>query len=189
MQTSREARSGEQGRSVLEKRKVYGRPQNGQVRPRDYLTQKEAKLLIETAEKVGRQRHRDRTILLMMYTHGLGAGKAAGLRRSQLDLDRGLLHVSRLKIGVPSTHPLRGQEIRAVRKLFRELPDSQFVFSSERNAPLKVSALQKIVRKAGEKAGFDFPVHPHQLRHACGYKLANSQDTMAIQLYLGLGAG
>lgn len=172
--------------TTLEKRKVSGRPQNNQVRPREHLTQKEAESLIEAAGKSGRHRHRDRTILLLMYSHGLRAGEVSTLKRSQIDLDQGLLHVSRLKNGVPSTHPLRGMEIRALRKLFKDLRDGQFVFTSERGAPLTVSAIQKIVKRAGEKSGFDFPVHPHQLRHACGFKLANDgHDTRAIQLYLG----
>lgn len=171
---------------ALEKRKVSGRPSNNQVRPREHLTRKEAEQLIEAAGRSGRYGHRDRTLLLVMHTHGLRPGEAVALLRSQLDLEQGLVHVNRLKNGVSSTHPLRGVEIRALRKLFRRAPESRFVFISERGAPLTVSALQKIVRRAGEKAGFDFPVHPHQLRHACGYKLANDgQDTRAIQLYLG----
>lgn len=174
------------GGTDIEKRKVQGRPTNGELRSREHLTPKEAEALIDAAGKSGRYRHRDRTLLLMMYTHGLRPGEATTLCRSQLDLDQGLLHVTRLKRGLSSTHPLRGPEIRALRKLLRQLPESRFVFVSERGAPLTVSALQKIVRRAGEKAGFDFPVHPHQLRHACGYKLANDgQDTRAIQLYLG----
>ena len=48
------------------------------------------------------------------------------------------------------------------------------------------ATVRKIVARAGELAGLGFPVHPHMLRHACGYKLANDgHDTRAIQQYLG----
>jgi type 1 fimbriae regulatory protein FimB/type 1 fimbriae regulatory protein FimE len=43
-----------------------------------------------------------------------------------------------------------------------------------------------IVAVAGEAAGLPFPVHPHMLRHACGFYLANKGvDTRALQQYLG----
>jgi len=109
------------------------------------------------------------------------------LRWDQLDLKGGLLHVSRLKNRVPSTHPLRGPELRALRRLWRDYKDpTAYVFSTERGGPLTDSGVRKIVARAGEEARFSFPVHPHMLRHACGYKLANDgHDTRAIQHYLG----
>ena len=154
--------------SGAEKRKD-GRPRNAEVRPREHLTPREVERLIHAAGQAGRHRHRDRVLLQLMYRHGLRAGEAVTLRRSQVDLDQGVLHVRRLKNGVPSTHPLRGVEIRGLRRLFRESPESPFVFVSERATPLTVSGVQKIVRRAGQLAGCDFPVHPHQLRHSCGY--------------------
>jgi site-specific recombinase XerD len=79
-----------------------------------------------------------------------------------------------------------GRELRALRRLRRETESSPFIFVSERGAPFSVAGFQKLVARAGEKAGFDFPVHPHMLRHACGYALANAgQDTRALQAYLG----
>ena len=103
-----------------------------------------------------------------------------------VDLSHGRLHVNRLKDGVPSVHPLRGPEIRALRRLRREYPDSPYVFVTERRGPLTDAAVRKIVARAGENAGIGFPVHPHMLRHATGYKLANDgHDTRAIQQYLG----
>src|SRR5437016_1524056 len=96
------------------------------------------------------------------------------------------LHVRRLKHGVPSTHPLTGTEIRALRKLKRLAGESPYVFLSERKGPLTDSSVRKMIAQAGKVAALGFPVHPHQLRHACGYKLANAhQDTRAIQLLPG----
>ena len=76
--------------------------------------------------------------------------------------------------------------MRALRKVSRDYPDSSYVFSSERKGPLTDSSVRKIVARAGQRAGLPFPVHPHMLRHACGYKLANDgHDTRSIQHYLG----
>jgi len=76
--------------------------------------------------------------------------------------------------------------MRALRKLKRLAGASAYVFLSERKGPLTDSSVRKMIAQAGERAGLGFPVHPHQLRHGCGYKLANDrQDTRAIQLFLG----
>jgi type 1 fimbriae regulatory protein FimB/type 1 fimbriae regulatory protein FimE len=108
------------------------------------------------------------------------------LRWDQVDLEQGLLHVSRLKNGVPSTHPIRGPEIRALRRLRREYVVSPYVFTTERRGAMTDSSVRKIIARAGDTAKLGFPVHPHMLRHACGFKLANEgHDTRAIQHYLG----
>ena len=98
-----------------------------------------------------------------------------------------LLHVRRLKNGSPATHPLTGKELRALRRLQREqVAKSPFVFISERGAPFSRRGFQAMVERAGEAAGFDMKIHPHMLRHACGFKLANDGvDTRTIQAYLG----
>ena len=84
------------------------------------------------------------------------------------------------------THPLRGPEIRALRQLQRDYPDTPYVFVTERKGPLTASTVRKLMTRAGEKAGLAFPVHPHMLRHGCGFKLANDgHDTRAIQHYMG----
>jgi len=103
-----------------------------------------------------------------------------------VDLDAGLIHINRLKNGTPSTHPLGGPEIRALRRLKRDYPATQYVFVTERKGPMTDSAVRKLIARAGREAGLGFPVHPHMLRHACGFKLANDgHDTRAIQHYLG----
>ena len=122
----------------------------------------------------------------MSYRHGLRVSEAITLPWNAVDLDRGNIHVHRLKEGVPAVHPLRGIEIRALRRLERDTRNFSYVFVSERGGPLSDSAVRKIVSRAGEHAGLPFPVHPHMLRHATGYKLANEgHDTRAIQHYLG----
>jgi len=96
------------------------------------------------------------------------------------------VHINRLKNGIASVHPLGGTELRALRKLQREEPESRFLFLSERGAPMTAEGFRKLVSRAGKAAKLPLPVHPHMIRHACGYKLANDgKDTRAIQLYMG----
>lgn len=162
------------------------RVRNIERRTREHLTPAEVEGLVAAARSVGRHGHRDAAMVLLAYRHGLRVSELVHLRREQVDLAAGLLHVSRLKGGTPSTHPLRGVEIRALRRVFREYPDSNFVFTSERGAPLTDSGFRKIVARAGELAGLAFPAHPHMLRHAAGFYLAaKGTDTRAIQAYLG----
>ena len=91
------------------------------------------------------------------------------------------------KDSAASVHPLTGRELRALRRLQREQdPRSPFVFTSERGAPFATGGLRTLVARLGKEAGLDFRVHPHMLRHACGYKLANDGvDTRSLQAYLG----
>ncbi len=162
------------------------RTPNKERRSREYLTDKEVATLMDTARKIGRYGHRDATLILLAYRHALRVSELVALRWDQIDLSQGLLHVSRAKNGTPSTHPLRGPEIRALRRLQRMYPDTPYVFVTERKGPLTTSTVRKIIARAGQLACLGFPVHPHMLRHACGFKLANDgHDTRAIQHYLG----
>jgi type 1 fimbriae regulatory protein FimB/type 1 fimbriae regulatory protein FimE len=173
-------------RPTIENRKVPLRRANIAYRSREYLSDKEVAALMAAAAGVGRHRARDTALILMAYRHGLRVSELVSLRWDQVDLQQGLLHVTRRKHGISSVHPLRGPELRALRRLQRAYPDTAYVFVSERKAPLCADAVRKIVGRAGREAGIEFPVHPHMLRHATGYKLANDgQDTRAIQHYLG----
>lgn len=162
------------------------KPLNAERRSREHLTEPEVDKLRKAASKLGRNGHRDGTMILLGFRHGLRVGELIELRWEQLDLDAGIFHVRRLKKGTPSTHPLSGIEIRALRRLQRQGPGKGHVFLSERGGPLTDRSVRNIVRRAAEKAGLGILVHPHMLRHSCGYKLANDGvDTRAIQAYLG----
>jgi integrase len=158
---------------------------NVEYRTREHLTEAEVERLIEAA-KGNRYGHRDATMILLAFRHGLRASELCSLRWSQVELGKGAaLHVTRLKNGKPATHPLSGREQRALRQLQREA-NSDFVFVSERGSPFAVRGFQAMVERAGQAAGFEFKVHPHMLRHSCGFKLAgDGHDTRAIQDYLG----
>lgn len=150
------------------------------------MTPAEVRSLMRAALKRGRYGHRDATLILLAYRHGLRVSEAVDLRWEQVDLKAGLLHVRRLKGGTPSTHPLQGDELRALRQLRREWPDSGgFVFVTERGGPMTAAGVRKMLARTGEEAGLP-NVHPHQLRHACGFALANAgHDTRALQHWLG----
>jgi integrase len=167
-------------------RKVPGRPRNADVRSREYLTLDEIQALMNAAGNIGRHQHRDRTLILIMFRHGLRVSEAVDLRWDQVDFKAGSIHINRLKNGKPSTHYLEGDELRALRRLRREYPGGPFIFVTERGGPLTRSTVNKLVTRAGREAEMEFPVHPHMLRHACGYYLANKGvDTRTIQDYLG----
>jgi type 1 fimbriae regulatory protein FimB/type 1 fimbriae regulatory protein FimE len=159
---------------------------NADRRSREHLTPAEIDRLIAAARGLGRHGDRDAAMILLAYRHGLRVSELTGLRREQVDLRQGLLHVHRRKNGLPSTHPLRGPELRALRKVFREYPETAYVFVSERRAPMTAATFRKLIARAGDAAGLGMPIHPHMLRHSTGFKLANDgQDTRAIQHYLG----
>ena len=134
---------------------------------------------MKAARKTSRHRHRDSTLILVTYRHGFRVTELTALRWDQVELDSGRMHVGRIKKGTPSVHPVRGPEIRALRRLKRDYPETPYVFVTERKGPLSNSAVAKMIARAGEVAEFEFPVHPHMLRHATGYMLANDGHACA----------
>ena len=152
---------------------------------RKYLTEREVETLMDCARRRSRYGHRNSTMILVAYRHGLRASELCDLQWHQVELDAGRLHIRRAKNGTPSVHPIRGDEIRALRRLRRENPTSH-VFVTERGGPMSTVGFHHLIKRLGEVAGMPFKVHPHMLRHACGYALANAgHDTRALQHYLG----
>jgi len=162
------------------------RPPNGALRTREHLTEAEVERLMNAARK-NRWGHRDATMVLVAYRHGLRVSELVDLRWQQVGFRTASLHVRRVKQGSPSTHPIVGDELRALRRLQRDQdPKASFVFTSERGAPFSTAGFARMVERAGAEARLGFKAHPHMLRHACGYALANKgHDTRALQAYLG----
>jgi type 1 fimbriae regulatory protein FimB/type 1 fimbriae regulatory protein FimE len=163
------------------------KPFNRDRRPREYLTPKEVERLIEAARKRGKRYGlRDATMILVTYRHGLRVSELCSLTWDQIDFQHGLLHVRRVKNGMPSVHQIGGEELRALRALKRDDDAGRYIFMSMRGAPMTPAAFRKFLARLGVEASMPFPIHPHMLRHATGYKLANDgKDTRALQHYLG----
>jgi integrase len=158
---------------------------NRELRTREHLTADEVERLIEAA-KSNRHGRRDATMILLAFRHALRAAELIDLRWDQVDFNSAVLHVRRVKNGTPSTHPLTGRELRALRRLQRESAASPFVFVSERGAPFSTAGFGRMIERAAEAAGLEIKAHAHMLRHACGYALANAgHDTRALQAWLG----
>ena len=152
---------------------------------REYLTEPEvAKLVVSAAES--RNPVRDRLLILLAFRHALRVSELVDLRWQQISLDTATIHVQRAKNGTPSVHGLQGDELRLLRALRREHPHADFVFLSERKAPLSIDGAQKLIERLGVAAEMPFPIHPHMLRHAAGYALAGrGVDTRTLQAFMG----
>lgn len=155
-------------------------------RSREYLLESEVESVISAAKK-SRHGLRDSTLILLSYRHGLRVSEAVNLKWEDLDLILGTIHINRLKRGKSGRHPLKKVEIIALNRLRKQATkESRYVFTSQLGLPLSDRAVGKIIENAGKTAGLPFPIHPHMMRHSCGYFLANQGiDTRAIAEYLG----
>ena len=163
---------------------VPNRRANDALRTRSYLTESEVERLIKVARS-GRHGPRDRLMILVAFRHGLRVSELCDLRWSDIDFNAGTIHVRRLKGSRDSTHYLEGDELRGLRALYKA-STSPFIFTSERGGPMSAAGFRKQLQRWGVKAGLPFPIHPHMLRHATGYALANrGMDTRSLQAFLG----
>ncbi|MBV6817855.1 tyrosine-type recombinase/integrase [Rahnella sp. PD12R] len=160
------------------------------MRERKYLTRTEMERLVG-AVSAGINEHRDKCMLLMCFIHGLRVSELAGLRVQDVEFSTKTIYISRLKNGFSVQHPIQNREMVFIRKWLEIRPqyldsDSSWLFLSRHGGKLSRQQLYRLFRKYGENAGINVAVHPHMLRHACGYALAdNGCDTRLIQDYLG----
>lgn len=153
-------------------------------RTREHLLPSEVDQLLAKARKSGRYAARNYAIVLLAYRHGLRVSEVADLRWTDINWQDASLLVRRKKNSKDFTHPLSGEELRALRKL-QAGSKSAYCFTRPDGTPLDPGSISKMVKRLGEGL-FGFPIHAHMLRHSCGYYLANkSIDTRTIQDYLG----
>ena len=154
---------------------------------REHLTEPEAMALVAGARSKGRNGDRDGLMVILAYRHGLRVGELVSLRWEQFDLEAGTFHVRRSKGGRESTHTLPPDEIRSLKRHKRsQPPQNRHLFSSELGRPVTTQGFARMLSRAAKSIDLQIKVHPHMLRHGCGYMLANrGQDTRMIQNYLG----
>src|SRR5215475_1727052 len=114
---------------------------------RRYLTEREVEQVIDCARKYGRYGHRDATMILVAWSHGLRASEVCELQWQQIELSEGRLHVHRVKNGIASVHPNRGDEMRSLRKLRREYPKEAYMFISERGGPMGPIGFHRLIQR------------------------------------------
>ncbi|EBF4782834.1 pilus assembly protein [Salmonella enterica subsp. diarizonae] len=163
------------------------------MQKRKFLTHHEVNLLLQTVKK-GRDSARNFCMILLAYVHGLRVSELLSLQISDLELATKRIYIQRIKNGFSTVQPLQKEEVTALTKWLHErnsinhdhLVNNPWLFISRTGKPLSRQRVYNILAAAGESAGLDIKVHPHMLRHACGYALAdNGVDTRLIQDYLG----
>ena len=156
-------------------------------RPRDYVFPKEVDRLLKAAAKSeGRHAHRNYTMILLAFRHGLRLGELTDMRWKMVDFQRKVLRVSRTLNGINSVHPLSAVELQALRKLKKEYPGTPYLFVTDAGAKLGNRTASRIVAEAGQNAGIKFHVSPSMLRRGCGHALADAGHNMvSLQHYLG----
>jgi integrase len=155
-------------------------------RPREHLTEAEIERLMAVARQDSRYGHRDATAILVAFRHGLRSSELVELQWDQIDFVQKTIRINRVKNGTGAMHYLGNSELRALRRLQRENPPGPHVFVSERGGPVTTAWFRKMMARLGERADMPFPIHPHMLRHSCGFKYANDgKDTRSLQAFLG----
>lgn len=157
---------------------------------RKYLTQSEVERLLDEARK-GKYPERDYCLLYMSFIHGFRVSEVCGLQLSDVDLREGSLYIRRMKNGFSTTHPLLKAEKQAIRAWLKARSamrgnDSEWLFISRQGGQLTRQRVWQVIQKLGQQANISVLSHPHMLRHACGFALADrGVDTRLIQDYLG----
>lgn len=157
---------------------------------RKYLTQDEVYRLMDAAQSMSFP-ERNRCLIMMAFIHGFRASELLDLRLSDIDASGKQLNIRRIKNGFSTTHPLLPDEYNLIklwlkqRKLIENGVEGDWLFLSRKRRPISRQHFS-IIREAGRRAGLAVKAHPHMLRHACGFALAdNGVDTRLLQDYLG----
>ena len=163
---------------------------NSDIKKRNFLTQNEIESLLNAANS-GPHAARNYCLTLLCCIHGFRASEICRLQISDIDWRSKGIYIHRLKKGFSTTHPLLNKEIQALKRwldIRDEYPQStsEWLFLSRKGNPLSRQQFYQIISASGDQAGLPLEIHPHMLRHSCGFALANMGiDTRLIQDYLG----
>ena len=180
------ARRFQRGQNHMAKRRnIKSGATDAHERVKDFLDPSEIDRLLAAA-KQGRHGIRDHLLLLTMYRHGLRVSETITLRRDALNLKQARLWVKRVKNSLSTQQPIAGDELRGIKRYLATRDDRlPWLFVSERSQPMTRQAVNYLIARAGERARLGH-IHPHMLRHSCGYYLANKGvDFRTTQDFLG----
>lgn len=150
-----------------------------------HLTREEVERLAEAAKQLGRHAQRDALMIMTAYRHGMRAIELVGLKTAAINIKEASIAITRAKQGINTNHPFVSKQEHKDWQAWLKQAQGEYLFVGERG-PLDERAFHKIVQRAGKTAGFEFPVHPHMLRHAAGYELTNNNvNPRIIQQFLG----
>ncbi|EDD5390494.1 tyrosine-type recombinase/integrase [Salmonella enterica subsp. enterica serovar Enteritidis] len=161
---------------------------------RKFLTQHEVSSMLTAVQKAPNP-ERNHCLIMMAFLHGFRVSELLSLQLSDMDLHSRIIQVTRMKNGFSTVHPLTTREIKSIRawlRIRKEImkncgnKDEGWLFITRKGHSLSRQQGYNIIAQAGHRAGLSIDTHPHMLRHACGYALAdNGVDTRLIQDYLG----
>jgi len=162
-------------------------------RRREYLAAEEIERLLAATKSSSRNPVRNYCMLLLMFRHGLRVSELCSIKLSDIDVDAKTFHVKRLKGCDSGPHEFYNGESQGVKAWLIERskmnpPEScDTLFISERRKPLSRVTVWLMINQVAQAAGLEhLDVHPHMLRHSCGYALVNKgTDIRIIQGYLG----
>lgn len=157
--------------------------------PRKYITEQELETLIKGRVKGKRESKkrvaRYQAMLSLLFYHGLRRQELCNLKWSHIDFAAGVIHVPRLKGGVNSVHPLVSKE-KALLEYLKSESKGEYVIESPQGDQMSVDGIASFFRRVNKQKLLPLKLHPHMLRHGCGFHLANKGiDTRSIQVYLG----
>lgn len=155
-----------------------------------YLTKTELDSLLRVAKQ---KSVRDFAIVLLSYRHGLRCVELLNLKWDYIDWDKQSLYISRAKGSDSGYHELKPDELKLLKRLKKaneaKKPEnrSEFIIAGRQSNQLTTARIRQLCSQLGIKANLSRPFHHHQLRHTCGFDMADNRhiNPLTIQRYLG----
>jgi len=153
---------------------------------RNFITVEELELLVKACSKT-KYPVRNKAIILTMFWHGLRVTELCQLKVSDLNIKTGQLHVNRVKSSLSTTHPIRPEVLRALKRYLKTRDSAlRTLFLNQHGDQFERQGINWVLKSLSKFSALPFPVNPHMLRHGCGFALANmGHDARLIQDYLG----
>jgi type 1 fimbriae regulatory protein FimB/type 1 fimbriae regulatory protein FimE len=153
---------------------------NAELRAREHLSKAEVDELIKAARR-NRHGKRDAAAIWIAFNHGLRVGELADLRWGDVRWAERKIMVRRLKGSRSGEHILTERDMRMLGPLrAKGQRPSDMVFGISAVGFRKMLARLELPPELAE-----LKIHPHQLRHACGYDMVGRADLQARAAFMG----